>query len=51
MRTFSTDSEYDLGYFEAIRNVVLQIALTTPEEFREWLAKELAEALRLRDGK
>jgi len=45
----SENAEYNLGYFEGIRNVVVQIPLTTPEQFREWLAKELADALRLRD--
>jgi len=45
----SENAEYNLGYFEGIRNVVVAIPLTSPEEFREWLAKELAEALKLRD--
>jgi len=45
----SENAEYNLGYFEGIRNVVVQIPLTTPLEFRAWLAAELADALKLRD--
>ena len=32
---------YNLGYFEALKNVVVYIPLTTPEQYRDWLTKEL----------
>lgn len=47
------DDGYDVGYFEGIRQVMLFLMnhLGTEGEFLNWLNEELAEALRIRDGK
>ena len=44
-------SDYDTGYFEGVRMVVLRKLRIkeSEEEFINWLNEELKEALRLRD--
>ena len=46
----SEESDYNLGYFEVIRNVFMAF-MQAPDEksFLEWLETELADARRLRD--
>jgi len=42
--------EYDLGYFEGVRNVmVAYIRMPDKEQWFTWLTKELDDAKRLRD--
>ena len=47
----SMNNDYDVGYFEGIRMVVLRIVQhqESEEDFINWLNEELSEALRLRD--
>ena len=44
-------SDYDLGYFEGVRNVLLAYMNLQGNDvkFHAWLNEELKEALRLRD--
>ena len=46
----SEETDYNLGYFEGIRNVFMAY-MQAPDEksFLEWLETELADARRLRD--
>ena len=51
-------TEYNLGYFEGIRNAYMALAsfnhhddeILASQRFLEWIAKELADAKVLRDG-
>ena len=47
------NNDYDVGYFEGIRAVVLRRMQYMEQEdaFMEWLSDELKEALRIRDDK
>lgn len=51
LRESGSMSDYDLGYFEGVRNVLLAYMhlQTDVVEFHAWLNKEVEEALRLRD--
>jgi len=44
------NEEYNLGYFEGVRNVFMALNTLTDDDFIIWLASELAEAKQLRDG-
>ena len=51
LRESGSMSDYDTGYFEGIRMVVLRKLQNreSEEDFIIWLNQELKEALRLRD--
>lgn len=45
-------TEYDLGYFEGLRNAMVAfMRAADKDQFFEWLCKEVDEAKRLRDDK
>lgn len=44
-----SNEEYNLGYFEGVRNVFMALHSLTEDDFNIWLADELAEAKKLRD--
>ena len=51
LRESGSMSDYDTGYFEGVRMVVLRKLRIkeSEEDFINWLNEELKEALRLRD--
>jgi hypothetical protein len=44
-------SEYDLGYFEGLRNAMIAyMRMPDKDQFFEWLCNEVKEAKSVRDG-
>jgi len=44
-----SDSDYHLGYFEAIRNVSMVFMNNDEDAFFKWLSSELIDAKRIKD--